>query len=410
MDKIIPNKREIPENKLCEKCQESLATAAVKCGQCDCLFHLDCTGMPDYMAIKYYTSRVLYTCENCVKSGSDNYQQLTDWIENNRHTKGQSVNNINNDEYGKQNQQLHDITTAIAELRSEVASLTRKTEAENGDKQKQQSKMMKEGTTYAGATAKTNGEHHAVLLKPKDNTGPPNKEEIISVLKQVPTVSMKTTQQKTVKLVFPTEKAKEQALGALKTMDQIENTHHITSEKKLQPKVQVVFIPDFIQDEHIIQSILEKNEQIDELMEQETDMKLLFTKSSKPGFKTAFLSVSPSIRKAMENNNNRVYLHLSRCKIYDHYWVQRCGKCMKYGHKTANCYAVEPVCGHCAQNHWSNKCTNKEQLKCHHCTVNNREETRHSAFNTNCPTFIQAKHNIIRRTKQCSEGETMAKN
>lgn len=246
-----------------------------------------------------------------------------------------------------------------------------------------------------------------MFVKPKDLTTSTNTEEIVSTLKQVPVVTAKTIQQKTLKLVFPSETTKDRAVEALEANDQIIDNHQIVSEKKLKPKICITFIPDCIKDSEIIKSIQDKNENLADLMTEE-DMKMLFIKSSAPGYKTAVIIVSPNIRKQINKNDNRIYLHFSRCRVYDHYWVRRCGKCMGYGHKTNACRAENAVCGHCAQNHLSNSCTNKQQLKCHHCTAIGREETGHSSFSTQCPSFIQAKHNIIRRTMRCVDSETEA--
>ena len=229
-----------------------------------------------------------------------------------------------------------------------VCVLAMKMTDSSGAKQRQGSDAVRARTSYGDVIAKVNHNQHAVFIKPKESTTPSNNEEIISALKNIPTVAMKTTQQKTVKLVFPTKSAKDRAVEALEASGRLADTHQIASENKLKPKVSIAFVPDIIEDTKIIQSIQEKNEHIADLMEQEDDMKLLFTKPSTPGFKTAVVSVSPRIKKAIENNGNRVYLHLSRCRVYDHYWVQRCGKCMGYGHKTTHCHAKEPICGHCA--------------------------------------------------------------
>ena len=434
MEQLHTLKTAIPNvNEICGKCSDIFTSAAVKCDLCSKYVHLKCSRMPVHMAIKYFISRIQYVCETCMETKTDNYETLCDWADSlgvhgdgesrvsEVHT-GESSNDSTTTEVMKRNNdQITGITTALAELKEQVSMLTAKinVNSENGpnltfndsrkgtavrtNKTKPTNKSRQDNLPsilYADAAAKVNPNQHVVFIKPKDLMTPPNNEEIISALKNVPTVAVKTTQQKTMKLVFPTESTKDRAVEALEANNQIAGKHQIISEKKLKPKICITFIPDYIEDSVIIQSIQDKNEPLADQMVEADDMKLLFTKPSTPGYKTAVITVSPSIRKEIENNDNRIYLHLSRCKVYDHYWVRRCGRCMGYGHKTVNCHATEPVCGHCAQTHLSNSCTNKHQLKCHHCTTSEREETNHSAFNTQCPTFIQAKHNIIRRTER----------
>ena len=110
------------------------------------------------------------------------------------------------------------------------------------------------------------------------------------------------------------------------------------------------------------------------------------------------LAVSPKVRKAVRENQDYVYIHASRCKVYDHFWVLRCGNCMAYGHRTSHCRLSNPICGYCSGEHKSQNYTQKEQLKCTHCATKDKEDTSHSAFNTKCPYFINAKHNLERKT------------
>ena len=446
MEHLYTTKTVIPgATQKCGICYDLFTTPAVKCDQCNQYVHLKCSRMPKYMAIKYFTSRVHYTCAACIEEGTDNYQAICDWMDSvgvpvtgeshvTNDLTGESLDNSTAGETRKHacaqqnNDQITGIALALAELIEQVSRLTSKINKKDeneppnypgGGKTAQTSTKNhvnkprpedSSSTYYADAVAKANYNQHVVFIKPKDLTTPSNNEEIISTLKHVPTVTARNTQQKAMKLVFPSEPTKDQAIEALEANNQIADTHQIICEKKLKPKICITFIPEQIEDSEIVQSIQDKNENIKNVMNEETDMKLLFTKPSTPGYKTAVITVTPRIRKIIENNDNRVYLHMSRCRAYDHYWVIRCGKCTKYGHKTTNCHATEPVCGHCAQTHLSNTCTNKHLLKCHHCLTNKREVTDHSSFSTQCPTFIQAKQNVIRRTIRWVDEETVTKN
>lgn len=53
-----------------------MGAIVVKCDQCNALFHLKCTAMPVHMGIKYFTSRVTYTSEQCVQTKTDVYDDV----------------------------------------------------------------------------------------------------------------------------------------------------------------------------------------------------------------------------------------------------------------------------------------------------------------------------------------------
>ena len=433
MDQLITGRIDNPGEKLCNLCKKDFPCAAVKCNNCNEFLHLECTGMPNYMTIRYFTSRSTYQCEICMKSNIDKYEELLEWLNNNRRTTDESSKDsatneaIGNVNTPQNNDQIAEITTALTELKGQITELTKKiyeiranepqrtsnnTREENAKQTETNKPTTKtrqtkpQNTSYAEAAAKVNPNQQVVFIKPKDPTTPANNEEITAALKNVPIVNAKTSQKKTVKLVFPSEATKDRAIEALEANNQIAENHQIIREEKLKPKICITYVPNYIEDSEIVQSIQDKNKPLTDLMVHEDDMKLLFTKPSTSGYKTAVIKISPSIRKEIEKNDNKIYLHLSRYKIYDHYWVRRCGNCMGYGHKTAHCHAEEPICGHCAQKHRSVNCTNKHQPKCHHCTTNGKVENEHSTFSTQCPTFIQAKQSIIRRTMRCADGET----
>ena len=417
---MIPARIETPDNENCGKCLKNILAAAVKCSQCHDFFHPECTRMPDYIAIRYFTSRIAYACETCVTANVDEYQQLLAWRNNNRCTSDESHNESPNGDTSSEavnriNTQLTGLMTVVSGMRLDIAQLAKKIMDDDEAKPRMYSDVTRAGRTQTQAQEKKQfmknrqpnpSKTHAVFIKPKDGTAPINNEEVISALKNVPTVAMKTTQQKSVKLVFPTKLVKDRAVEALGASEQLTQTHLIASETKMKPKITIVFIPNNIDDAQIVRSIQDKNEQLADLIESERDMKLLFTKPSAPGFKTAVVSITPSIRQTIVKNGNRVYIQFSRCRVYDHYCVRRCGRCMAYGHETDHCHAKEPICGHCAQKHMSNECNNKSQLKCHHCNTSDREETEHSVFNTGCPAFITAKQRVIRRTMRCEDEET----
>ncbi len=83
MDKLITSRIVKPDKELCNKCTKEVCTPAIRCDQCKSLLHISCTQLPCYTIIKYFTSRIQFTCENCVKIVIDEYRTLVDWVEHN---------------------------------------------------------------------------------------------------------------------------------------------------------------------------------------------------------------------------------------------------------------------------------------------------------------------------------------
>ncbi|KAK3884930.1 hypothetical protein Pcinc_010773 [Petrolisthes cinctipes] len=190
---------------------------------------------------------------------------------------------------------------------------------------------------------------------------------------------------------------------ALAESTKLSETHVFSPENKLKLKITISYVPRSIEDEDIVQLITEKINQISDLVDQGHTMRVLFSINSTTGFKTVILAVSSQIRKAIRDNQDYVYINLSRCKVFDHFWVLRCGNCLAYGHKTTHCRRENPNCGYCSGQHRSSDCTQKEQQKCIHCVSISRDDASHSAFSTKCPSFLIAKENLIRKTIECED-------
>lgn len=63
--------------------------------------------------------------------------------------------------------------------------------------------------------------------------------------------------------------------------------------------------------------------------------------------------------------------------------MTQCHRCQEWGHATSNCFAV-PQCAHCAEDHWTQQCTKKEENKCANC-----KQVGHKAFSTECPVYVK---------------------
>lgn len=414
MNNFHPSKIIKLDGQQCGVCWRQLLAAVVKCDQCGGLYHLKCTKMPTHMLIKYFTSRVTYSCGDCVKTKTEEYEDILNFV--NDLTGGSDdvssisppttepvAPNVSDSVLSDPHLLINSMVKSIDELRAEMKCLTMKMNSQNNSENKSSKQKLYSHALKSTDDINQSSQQQAVYIKRKDNGSTSNNNaEISSALKTVPAVSMKNVCDKTIKIVLPNEQAKQRAVAAIEQSEPLNNTYEVSCGKKLKPKLTVTYIPDFIEDSKIIEAVTDKNPEIAELIENTEDMKLLFTQKSAPGFKTAVLSTSPLIRNLIMKTG-QIYVHVSRCKVYDRYWVTRCTKCMDYGHKAEKCSNDVPRCGFCSGEHYSKDCNNKNVLNCCHCAKNSSEAKNHSVFDTRCPSFILAKNLIIRRTMHVSE-------
>ena len=69
--------------------------------------------------------------------------------------------------------------------------------------------------------------------------------------------------------------------------------------------------------------------------------------------------MSPQIRKnIMKDNDGYVYVGLSRCESFDHFFVKQCYHCYKFNHFADECpdKDMPATCGKCAERHKRKDC------------------------------------------------------
>ena len=82
-------------------------------------------------------------------------------------------------------------------------------------------------------------------------------------------------------------------------------------------------------------------------------------------FKNVMIKSSPQIRKhIMKDNGGYVYVGLSRCKSYDHFFVPQCYHYYKFNHFADDCpdKDMPPTCGKCTGRHKTNDC-NRDSIE-----------------------------------------------
>jgi hypothetical protein len=154
-------------------------------------------------------------------------------------------------------------------------------------------------------------------------------------------------------------------------------------------------------------AILNKNPLIKSILTEEKSFDVLFlTKDKARNTSKAVVKLHPDILKVIQKAKYKIFIDFGICRVSDRFFVKQCYKCQKFGHRSENCPADQPICRFCAANHESSSCTlriskDKSKLHCSNCDGN------HCTSDVSCPAIRKQVDYIISRTKGM---ETCAKN
>ena len=132
---------------------------------------------------------------------------------------------------------------------------------------------------------------------------------------------------------------------------------------------------------------------------------------------TAALKLSVNIRQVIHKNNNKLYISLNRCNVYDRFHVVQCYHCQEPGHLSKNCPVkkdgLASTCFYCAGDHQSKDCENKGQVRCVNCSKSSNPEFQkgartHTAASRKCPIMQHYMNNIKNKTVDWSGKNLMA--
>lgn len=370
-----------PPNSVCRSCTKRIDKLVFKCNNCKQLYHPNCTHLPTYTIVTYFTTKVQFTCESCVKARHSNYDALVSWIGLNDHTAQNTNNQVNEPT-------INDVIDEVRKLKHQVNQLS----TERG----------KPVDSYATKVTTSKSPKYDVIVKSNKGANA-DKHTVANALQTVPVVKMTTMRSGDIRLTLPDAQTAKAAVTRITS--ETSNSHTASTVTKLRPKLTITGVELSIPDEQLLDEIKNKNQVISSLMNNE-GMKILFSYNSPrhQHTKTVIVSATAAVRNAIMTTG-RLYIGFARCNVYDRYWVNRCRKCLSLSHKTSSCDKTKHACGYCAGQHKTNDDCEREQHTCFNCLHAGRADTAHSAFATTCPCFIAVRNSVIERTER-TEDET----
>jgi len=172
----------------------------------------------------------------------------------------------------------------------------------------------------------------------------------------------------------------------------------------LHPKIKITHIPEYVTNDPnaLTKVILESNEWLKDLSRDGNSLEVLFTYKVKNLY-SAICKVSPAIRQRLLLEDQRIRVGMRSCPITDRIHLTKCGKCLKFGHKTANCRAESFTCSWCAGDHKTLECTEKENNSAHKCAncilqFDGERSVTHASHADDCSIYIKERERLINRT------------
>ena len=279
---------------------------------------------------------------------------------------------------------------------------------------------------------------HVIILEPNDseyvNNVAAKKDAMRHVNEAMDDVNVnfcKIKKSGIVALGFSDAESKSQAELKLNEHSGVSEIFVARSPKKILPKVTIRGISDMLfdgynsDDKDKLKSVLRKDilkrnpaiqnlitSNVDECLEVVLLQKVMPTNSEVTY--TAALKMSANIRKLIKVNNDKIYVSLSRCKVYDRFYVMQCYHCQRLGHTSSMCVdkknGASSTCFYCAKSHKSIECPHKmceEKHCCSNCAQSDNPEIKaqacsHNAASHKCPLLIAYREGIKERTEYWS--------
>lgn len=268
--------------------------------------------------------------------------------------------------------------------------------------------------TESTSTVVDNKNKHVIVLKEKDSDAKYDsaswstvvKNTIQKQLKHIPVDRSVLSKSGDGCLFFPNKQAQEEAKTALQPLFDL--TSDSRPRKGVMPKIKVFDVDTEVYNNKaaLKKAIIEKNPDINDLIEKDADFDVVLINSS---FNFAILKVTPVIRKYLIKRG-KLYLGMYSTKVRDHFQPLQCYACQQYGHKKGSpeCKHYEKdtsTCLYCCGNHMSKECCIKHESRQHRCancwhsdSEHHKVNASHKSTSIRCPFAIREMNALIKRT------------
>ena len=255
---------------------------------------------------------------------------------------------------------------------------------------------------------------HQIVITPDEN----NKfnstktfaEQVKNSLSNVQVKKLAVTRSGQGIINFPDPKNRDSAMNVL------DKKYNAKSQdlnfRNLMPKIQLFDLctndypdSDSKTKENLKINITNKNPGIKCKIEEGKCFEILLIKPDgrRPGFSSAIIKVDPEILQTIKDNDYRLFIDFSSCRVNTHIAPTQCFTCQSFHHKSNSpiCKHVnsnKKTCLYCGEDHSSKDCVNKKnsQLhKCANCIQARLKNVNHTSTDKRCPIY-QKQVEIIR--------------
>lgn len=223
-----------------------------------------------------------------------------------------------------------------------------------------------------------------------------------SLLAKTPTTYRKKNPDGTVQYGFASAEEMARAAGKIEEKTSEKVKQFVQTPKVTLRNADVSFIGTdvndrAITDELIINSIVDLNSDVRELIESGEKMSVVYFQRHKHNADEATVGVKVSQQLCnLLLSKGFVHMGHSFSRVVERVFVKQCYKCQGLGHLISDCKARTANCFRCGGSHFSRDCTTRTRadMKCINCEHSSNPHTRnsaktHSAASLECPTIKQ---------------------
>lgn len=189
---------------------------------------------------------------------------------------------------------------------------------------------------------------------------------------------------------------------AQKVSERLGNQFRAREPTKRLPKIKIFDVPLSYSETELKQLIYDQN-LLDEGVVSADDFdrgfRLLFKTGPKNDLTAHWIAEVNNQVRINLLKSGRIYLDWSSCKVIDHFIVNRCFKCQRFGHLARDCN-LKDTCSHCAtEGHSFSQCPEKTwSYKCANC-ARFKLESRHNVNSLECPQYLKEQQRIVGYTQ-----------